>query len=91
MLSYVRRSLVLSSLTFCALTTAGAAYGQSDTAADSNRGSAATTARDNRGFNPGWLGLIGLAGLAGLMGRNDRATSHSSRFESMTPTASGRG
>lgn len=28
------------------------------------------TARDDdRGFNPGWLGLLGLAGLAGLMPR----------------------
>ena len=25
--------------------------------------------RDDRGFNPGWLGLIGLVGLAGLMPR----------------------
>jgi MYXO-CTERM domain-containing protein len=27
------------------------------------------TNRDDRGFNPGWLGLLGLAGLAGLRRR----------------------
>jgi len=40
-----------------------------------DRGAATTAQRDNdRGFNPGWLGLIGLAGLAGLMpkDRNNR-------------------
>ena len=28
------------------------------------------TNRDDRGFNPGWLGLLGLAGLAGLKRRS---------------------
>lgn len=33
--------------------------------------------RDDRGFNPGWLGLAGLAGLAGLMPRKGHAvTTH---------------
>jgi len=38
------------------------------------------TDRDDRGFNPGWLGLIGLAGLAGLSGlmprKNHTVTTH---------------
>jgi MYXO-CTERM domain-containing protein len=32
------------------------------------------TNRDDRGFNPGWLGLIGLAGLAGLRRRERTPT-----------------
>jgi MYXO-CTERM domain-containing protein len=32
-------------------------------------------ADDDRGFDPGWLGLIGLAGLAGLK-RRDRQDNH---------------
>ena len=30
--------------------------------------------RDDRGFNPGWLGLLGLAGLAGLRRRERTPT-----------------
>ena len=30
--------------------------------------------RDDRGFNPGWLGLLGLAGLAGLRRRSSMPT-----------------
>lgn len=29
------------------------------------------TNRDDRGFNPGWLGLVGLVGLAGLRRRRE--------------------
>jgi len=32
------------------------------------------TNRDDRGFNPGWLGLLGLAGLAGLRRREPTST-----------------
>jgi hypothetical protein len=33
-----------------------------------------TTQNNDRGFNPGWLGLLGLAGLAGLTGRKKHDT-----------------
>ena len=33
------------------------------------------TTSDQRGFNPGWLGLLGLGGLAGLMRKNEERDS----------------
>ncbi|HYX34217.1 MAG TPA: WGxxGxxG family protein [Oligoflexus sp.] len=39
---------------------------------DTTTTNAPDTDRDNdRGFNPGWLGLLGLAGLAGLRRKSD--------------------
>ena len=38
-----------------------------------------TQARDEGGFNPGWLGLLGLAGLLGMRRRDHDETQHHGR------------
>jgi hypothetical protein len=81
-----------------ALGATGLAAAQTDT--DRNNGSTPTvnnapartgTAdnRDDRGFNPGWLGLLGLAGLIPLFTRRNHHERHDS-FGRTTTTA-GRG
>ena len=66
----IRRVLARTALGL-ALLSAGAAV-PALAQGDANGNNAGTTTRDNddRGFNPGWLGLIGLAGLAGLRRRD---------------------
>ena len=77
-----------------ALGASGVAAAQTDTPSGTGNSSGTVTTaprsttadnRDDRGFNPGWLGLLGLAGLAGLIplftrnDRNDRARGYDNR------------
>jgi MYXO-CTERM domain-containing protein len=58
--------LAVLALGLVLLITAGAVSAQD---AASQPTQSQNTNRDDRGFNPGWLGLLGLAGLAGLRRR----------------------